>query len=415
MIINSDKNLQIGQRTARQVGMVAFVSASAKAIIGYLSGSIVLIADSIHSFADTISIFIVWVGLKIAQRKPTEKFHYGFYKVESIASLMVAGLILFASVEIFQRSWEGITTVNELKFPLLAMAIAVVDGLLLFFLGRHEVKIGKKINSDSLVADGRESKMHLLSSGVVLIGVIAAHFQINYLEGITGMVIGLLVLQVGLESLRDAIYSLIDVSPSPEVEREIKTILNSNPGVYRFYDLKLRKTGPFIQGQATIEVEKKINFTEGTEIVEEIENEVRKKIDALNSFSVYVRLFQKEKKIIAIPVKTNQGLDSELNPVLAHADSFLIVKTDGLKIKDFYLIKNPYSQEKMRTGLKTARYLAKEGIDTLITLEIGPIALHALRDEGINVCINQAKTARGVIQELFNQELKKAREATKKR
>ncbi len=415
MIVNSKKSLQIGQKTARQIGGITLASASAKAIIGYLSGSIVLVADSIHSFADTVSIVIVWLGLKIAQREPTRKFSYGFYKVESIASLIVAGLILFASAEIFQQSWGRIATSYELRVPLLAMAIAVVDGLLLFFLGRHEIKVGKKINSDSLVADGRESKMHLFSSGVVLIGVIAAHFQIAYLEGIAGMVIGFLILRVGLESLRNAIYSLIDVSPDPEVEEKIKTILNSIPKIRRFYDLKLRKTGPFIQGQATIEVGKKINLVEGTEIAEEVENKVRRDINAIDAFSVYVRLFQKEKRVIAIPIKNDQGLDSELNPVLAHASSFLVVNTDRQEIKDFHLIGNPYFQEEVRTGLKTAHYLMEKGIDTLITLEIGPIALHALRDKGIDVYINQAKTVKEVIKELFNQELKRVQEATKKR
>ena len=127
-----------------------------------------------------------------------------------------------------------------------------------------------------------------------------------------------------------------------------------------------------------------------------------------------VRFFQKEKRVIAVPIKDDQGLGSELNPVLARANSFLVVNIGHQKIKDFYSINNPYIQEETRAGLKTVRYLAEKGINVLITLEIGPVALRALRDKGIDVYISQAKTAKEAIEELFNQEPKRTQEAIKK-
>ena len=132
------------------------------------------------------------------------------------------------------------------------------------------------------------------------------------------------------------------------------------------------------------------------------------------SVRAMARFFQKEKRVIAIPIKDNQGLDSELNPILARANSFLIINTDHKEIKDFYSINNPYAQEETGAGLKTAHYLAKEGIDVLITLEIGSFALRVLRDKGIDVYINQAKTAKEVIEELFSQESKQTQGAKKK-
>ena len=150
----------------------------------------------------------------------------------------------------------------------------------------------------------------------------------------------------------------------------------------------------------------------------QVEQKTIKRIKELPFVSVLVRtmarFFQKEKRVIAIPIKDNQGLDSELNPILAHANFFLIINTDHKEIKDFYSINNPYAQEETGAGLKTAHYLAKKGIDVLITLEIGSIALHALRSKGIDVYINQAKTAKEVIEELFSQESKRTQGAKEK-
>jgi len=124
--------------------------------------------------------------------------------------------------------------------------------------------------------------------------------------------------------------------------------------------------------------------------------------------------FQKEdKRVIAIPIKDDQGLDSELSQVLARATSFLVINTDHRKIRNFHSIDNPYAQAETEAGLEVARYLLEKGIDVLITLEIGSVALRALRDKGIDVYINQAKTAKGVIEELFDQELMQTKGTTK--
>src|SRR6056297_885014 len=136
-----------GQKTSLIAAFVTISLAIIKAVIGFLSGSLVLLGDAVHSFADSFSSFAAWVGLKIAKKKPTEKFHYGFYKAESITAFIISLLILFAGYSIIKESISNILSIPKLSIPILAMGAAIIDGIVMFLVGRYEVKKGKFINS----------------------------------------------------------------------------------------------------------------------------------------------------------------------------------------------------------------------------------------------------------------------------
>ena len=98
-----------------------FLFALAKAIVGLLSGSVILLADAVHSGADAFSTATAWFGLKIAKREPTEKFRYGFYKAENITALLISGLIFFAGAEIAKQSWNKFSVEYEIGIPFVTL------------------------------------------------------------------------------------------------------------------------------------------------------------------------------------------------------------------------------------------------------------------------------------------------------
>jgi len=159
--------------------------------------------------------------------------------------LIISGLILFAGFEIIKESISKIFTTGELNNPLIAVGVAMLDAVVMFFIGSYEVKAGRRVNSQSLIADGKESRMHLFSSAIVLIGLFARWFGIMYLEGIMGILISLFIFGVGIESAKDAIFVLMDVSPSKEIEKKVAKAIQSAPGIEELFDLRLRKAGPF--------------------------------------------------------------------------------------------------------------------------------------------------------------------------
>ena len=122
--------------------------------VGVLSGSIALLADAVHSFTDVISSIGVFIGLKISSRKPTESFPYGFYKAENIVSLFLALAIFYAGYEIVLTSVEKFEEVVLTNVPV-AILVAVTSLVLTLLLSSYKLKVGRDLNSPSLIADSR--------------------------------------------------------------------------------------------------------------------------------------------------------------------------------------------------------------------------------------------------------------------
>lgn len=391
------------------------VFAIAKGIAGLISGSIVLMADAIHSAADSFSAFFAWIGLKIAQKKPTEKFPYGFYKVENITALIISFLILFAGYEIVKESINKLFTQYQLNIPLIAIGVALIDALVMFFIGSYEVKTGKRINSQSLIADGKESKMHIFSSAIVLIGLGSAWLRIPYLEGIMGILISLFIFKIGIDSAKDSIFALMDVSPSKEVEKKVKTVLDSIAGLKAFEDLKLRKAGPFIFGQVRAKVGKTIDVKRAHEISDKIEKEIKIKVKSIDLFTVSFEPFETKKQKVVIPIDEDRGVDSQISAYFGRAKKFIFVKTDKGEIKDYYLKDNPYKDKEIRAGLNAALFVTEEKIDSVITKEMGPISLHTLRDNIVDVYLADEGKVRELVKSLSKGQLRPLKEPTKEK
>jgi len=302
--------------------------AIAKGIVGFISGSVVLMADAIHSAADSFSAFFVWIGLKIAEKKPTEKFPYGFYKAENIATLLISFLILFAGYEIVKESINKLSFLEQLNIPLIAIGVALADAIVMFFIGSYEVKVGKRINSQSLITDGKESKMHIFSSIIVLIGLGSAWLGIPYLEGLMGILISVFIFKIGIESIKDSIFALMDVSPSRQVEEEIKKVLNGISGLKGFDELKLRKSGLFVFGEVKVRVGKTIDVNRAHQISISIENKIKEKIKSIDLFTVSFEPFETEKKKIAFPIDQDNGIDSKISSYFGRASKFIFIEID---------------------------------------------------------------------------------------
>ncbi len=406
-----------GQKATLIAAGTTIFFAIAKAVAGIMSGSIVLIGDAIHSAADSFSAFFAWIGLKIAQKKPTKKFPYGFYKAENIAALLISFLILFAGYEIIKESVNKLFVSSTLNIPLIAIGVALLDAIIMFFIGSYEVKTGKKINSQSLIADGRESKMHLFSSFIVLIGLVSSWLKISYLESVMGILISLFIFQIGISSIKDAILSLMDVSPSKEIEQKIKRILNNISGIKGFENLKLRRAGMFIFGEVKVEIARSIDIKRANEISNIIENEVKKKVKSIDVFTVSFTPFSSKQQKIAIPVDEDNKLESSalLSEHFGRAKKFIFLEIDNKKIKNQYIKNNPYCQKELRAGLNTALFIIKEKVNSVITKEIGSISLHTLRDNIVDVYITKENNIKKLVDKFLNQKLEPSKEPSKQK
>jgi len=101
--------LQKGIAVSRRSTLILVVLSGAKVTVGLLSGSIALLADAAHTVMDIAGSVIVWLGLRLSLRKPTDRFPYGFYKAESICTLIVCIIMIFTGAESYGIPWSGST------------------------------------------------------------------------------------------------------------------------------------------------------------------------------------------------------------------------------------------------------------------------------------------------------------------
>ncbi|RLJ02344.1 MAG: hypothetical protein DRP10_01525 [Candidatus Aenigmatarchaeota archaeon] len=408
-------DLKKGQKAVEKAGLISFLLTVGKGIVGFLSGSVVLVADALHNLTDLTIDIASWFGLKIAQRKPDEKFPYGYYKVESLTTLFVSLFILYAACELLIEGYSRLFIVSEIDIPFLAMLVALISSLVSISISKYLKNTGKSINSELLIVNSKERFVDGISSIFVFLAIFLNYYKIPCIEGITSMIISLLILKVGIFSIKDSVFSLMDISPSKEEEEKIKKIIKSVKGVDDFTDLKLRKSGPFIFGEVKIKVKRFIKVERGHEIADEIENKIKEKIKQVNSFTVHVEPYKTSKHRIAIPILKPLGLESKVMEHFGRANYFLFVDTIKNSITRYYSKENPCKKKEVRAGLEAAHFIIKEKVDVLITKEIGEISLHILRDKLIDVYKTKGETAKEVIDNFFENKLVRLKEPTREK
>ncbi len=410
------EKLKEGEKAAGISGSVILVLALLKVLIGLFSGSLILISDALHSFADFVVMLTSWFGLRISQKKPTEKFPYGFYKSENIATLFISIFILLGAVELLKEGYFKLFSISVLSLPFYCLLVALISIITSYFLANYLSRIGKRINAQSLVVSSKEKLLDVFSSIIVFIGILLSIYQVPYVEGIFTIAISIMVLKVGIFSMKDSIFALMDITPSEDLVKKIERTISSIQGVEEFRGLKLRKSGPFIFGEVKVKVKKGINVEKAHEIADHIEKKIADEVEEVDSFTIHIEPHEKKIIKVAIPIALDKGLSSPLMEHFGRAKNFLfaILDKEKKKIEAFYVKSNPFMLERVKAGLSVVNFLLKEKIDTVLTKEIGEISFHTLRDNLVEIYKTEGKTVKEIIDDFFDGKLNKLEKPTRK-
>jgi cation diffusion facilitator family transporter len=164
--------LQRGQRVALAATLATLLLVLLKALAGWHYRAPVLVADAFHSGADLLAIFASYFGLWLAGKKKSTRFPYGLYKAETLITLLVGGLIVWAGIELLLEGWGKLQALSEpVHFPLVPLVVSGLSVILSLCIALKERQVGRAINSPSLLANAGESFLDVVTSLVVLAGV----------------------------------------------------------------------------------------------------------------------------------------------------------------------------------------------------------------------------------------------------
>lgn len=287
------KDLDIDTSGFQEAERITSVSVWTLLILGIIeivfsgiSGSISLLADGIDSISDAVVSFFVWAGLRVSRRKPTSRFQYGYYKVESFTSLMTAIILVGVSGYIFYRSYRALQRPVPLTLPLTALVVLLAAGLGSLYRALQMRRVANKYNITSLKLDARNSIKDASSSFVAFGSVFLSSLGILHADAVGGMLVAVYILSVAYVALRESALVLLDEFHEPELSREIENLIRSHKQVKGIKDLRMRRTGPFVVGALEVQVDGNMTLKEAHEVVTQLEGSVKSRIAGLRRLVV---------------------------------------------------------------------------------------------------------------------------------
>lgn len=216
-----------------------------KFFAGIVSHSIAITADAVNNLSDAASSIVTLVGFKLAGQKPDSKHPFGHGRIEYISGLIVAAAILIMAFELIRDSVTKIIHPQETQFSTLAIVILVVSIGVKCYMAFYNSKVGKKIGSTTVLAVATDSMSDCVTTAVVLIAALVAHFTNLQIDGYCGVVVGLIIFYAGLSAAKDTLNPLLGQPPEEEFVQQIEEIvLHFDENVIGLHDLMVHDYGP---------------------------------------------------------------------------------------------------------------------------------------------------------------------------
>ena len=390
-----------GRRVAAVATALTVALVVAKGLVGWLRGSPALSADAVHSGADAVAIFAAWLGLRLADRPPTQRFPFGLYKAETLASLLVSAIILLAGADML---YESVTGLAEAQTPsgrsVDVLAVALLSSVLSAGIYVWEKRVGERLNSQSLLANADESRADILTSLAVLGGTAATYFGLGRVELLVAAGISLLILWLGVKNGRLALYALLDASLDAELEAKARAVAGGVAGVKAVEQVRLRRAGPFLFGMAHIKVQKSTDVARGHQVAHRVVAAVREALPQIEMLTVHLEPFEPERQTVLVPAE-GEGLDQHVSEHFGRARCFILAQVAPTGITRIESVDNAFREKRARAALAVINdTLAKRTVDAVLTREIGEIAFHTLRDHYVAIYAAPAGSVRRALERL---------------
>ena len=247
--------------------------------VGLMSGSYALVSEGAHTLSDVATSVIAFIGFKIGQ-KPADSDHpIGHGRAEAISGLVIVLFLAMVAYEIITGAIHKIMNPATITVPGTLAALMAVFGIFInLSISEYIIRIGKKIKSPAIVADGKHQRTDVFSSIAILVGVIVSNIGFPILDPIIGLVIGVIIIITAFRIGRENIDNIMGKSPSDELEKKIKRVVNKTPHAQSAHNIRVDYYGAYATAYLHIELDGKMTLEESHSIVHEVEDNILKNI-----------------------------------------------------------------------------------------------------------------------------------------
>lgn len=278
------KDTNVRDQYGKLAGIVGIISNSilciAKILVGFISGSIAIVADGVNNLADASSSLITLAGFKLASMPEDEEHPYGHARIEYLSGMAVSVMIILVGVELGKSSIDKIIDPSPLEFSWTLVLVLIFAIAIKIWQALFNISAGKKIDSVALIATGTDSRNDVISTTIVLAGVLIGHFANVQIDGYLGLLVALFILWSGISLVKETISPLLGEAPDPELVAQIAQIAKSHEGILDIHDLVVHNYGPGkIFASIHLEVDASVDVMVSHDLIDNIEHDIANELN----------------------------------------------------------------------------------------------------------------------------------------
>ena len=263
------------------------VTAALQLGIVVLSGSVALLADTIHNIGDAATAVPLWIAFLFARRCPSARFPYGFGRVEDLAGVMVVLIIVGSAVV---AGYEAINRVLHPQ-PMAFLGGVVVAGLIGFvgneWVAVFRIRVGRAIDSVALIADGYHARTDGLTSLAVVLGALGVWLGFPAADPLIGLVITAMIFGIVWQSARAVFTRLLD-GVDPAVIETITHAVQHTPEVQEVTQVRVRWVGHRLHAELNIAVSPQLSVAQGHAIAMDVRHQLLHHVPPLANAIIHV-------------------------------------------------------------------------------------------------------------------------------
>jgi cation diffusion facilitator family transporter len=251
---------------AVKISLVALlVTALAQAVVVVVTGSVALLADTIHNFSDALTAVPLWIAFVLGRRPASRRYTYGYGRAEDLAGVFIVAMIALSAVV---AGYESVRRLLEPQ-PISNVGVLIAAGLIGFagneLVAVYRIRVGRRIGSAALVADGLHARTDGFTSLAVVVGALGVLAGFPLADPIIGLVITVAILVV-LKGAATDIYRRLMDAVDPELVDTAEASLRAVPGVADVEELRLRWIGHRVRAETGIVVDPALGIVEAHDI-----------------------------------------------------------------------------------------------------------------------------------------------------
>jgi cation diffusion facilitator family transporter len=278
---------------SRGIVAVTTVSLVGLGILQILLGEIVLksvalTANGIDCIGDGFVSGIVWAGLKIFRKPADHRFHYGYYKIENLASIGAAIFMLFLAGYIALRSYSQFIDPQPVQLPILGEFVALIAAIIALGLGGYKMYTNRGSRISSVRLEAFNTIKDGTASFLTVIALYLSSSGFYIADAVVGFIIAGIIVSIGFAAIKEAGYMLVDACDGQCIEqgRILKKITEGIDGVETANLVRLRRSGPVMQGEIEIRVDGEMKISELNRIRTEINQLSRQRFPEIERLTV---------------------------------------------------------------------------------------------------------------------------------